>query len=156
LSLAVLGELQNLVGELTKRTELRGVFLKSGKPGMFIAGADLHELGKASGDPKQSQAIVQLGLGVVAGFESLPYPTVAAIEGACMGGGLELALGFDYRICSTHPKTDIGLPEVKVGLIPGWGGTQRLTRVIGPALASELICAGETVNAERARQIGLV
>jgi 3-hydroxyacyl-CoA dehydrogenase/enoyl-CoA hydratase/3-hydroxybutyryl-CoA epimerase/3-hydroxyacyl-CoA dehydrogenase/enoyl-CoA hydratase/3-hydroxybutyryl-CoA epimerase/enoyl-CoA isomerase len=155
LSLAVLAELQALAGELQKRTDLRGLLLRSGKPGMFIAGADLHELGKASGDPKQSQAIVQLGLGVVAGFESLPFPTVAAIEGACMGGGLELALGFDFRIAATHPKTDIGLPEVKVGLIPGWGGTQRLSRVIGPALASELICAGETVKPERARELRL-
>src|ERR1051326_2616908 len=155
LSLAVLRELQGLVGELQKRSDLRGLFLRSGKPGMFIAGADLHELGKASGDPEQSKAIVKLVLDVVAGFESLPYPTVAAIEGACMGGGLELALGFDFRVASMHPKTDIGLPEVKVGLIPGWGGTQRLSRVIGPALASELICAGETVNADRARDLRL-
>ena len=81
---------------------------------------------------------------------------MAVIDGACMGGGLELALGFDYRLAGTQPKTEIGLPEVKIGLIPGWGGTQRLTRLIGPALAAEMICAGETVNAERARELGLV
>src|SRR5262249_3462036 len=69
---------------------------------------------------------------------------------------LEFALGFDYRLASTNSKTDIGLPEVKVGLIPGWGGTQRLTRLIGPALAAELICAGETVKAQRARELGIV
>src|SRR5262249_54842960 len=86
----------------------------------------------------------------------LPFPTVAAIEGACMGGGLEVALAFDYRVCSTHPKTDIGLPEVKVGLLPGWGGTQRLSRLIGPSLAAEMICAGDSANAERAKQIGIV
>src|SRR5262249_60155232 len=91
----------------------------------------------------------------IAAIEALPYPTVAAIEGACMGGGLELAMGFDYRLASTHPKTEIGLPETKIGLIPGWGGTQRLTRLIGPALAAELICAGETAKAERARTLGL-
>ena len=66
-----------------------------------------------------------------------------------MGGGTELALAFDYRICSTHPKTDIGLPEVKVGLIPGWGGTQRLSRLIGPSLAAEMICAGHQVDRQR-------
>ena len=69
-------------------------------------------------------------------MEALPYPTVAAIEGACMGGGLELALGFDFGVASAHPKTELGLPEVKIGLFPGWGGTQRLTRIIGPALAA--------------------
>src|SRR5262249_38893063 len=71
-------------------------------------------------------------------------------------GGLELALGFDYRLAGSHPKVEIGLPETKVGLIPGWGGTQRLSRIIGPNLAAELICAGESVKAERARALGLV
>src|SRR5205085_788506 len=107
-------------------------------------------------DTEENRRLVQHGHQILLTFEALPFPTVAAIEGACMGGGLELALAFDYRICSTHPKTDIGLPEVKVGLIPGWGGTQRLARLIGPALAAELICAGDTVNAERARQLRLV
>src|SRR5262249_19712333 len=87
---------------------------------------------------------------------SLPYPTVALIDGACMGGGLEVALGFDFRLAGTHPKTELGLPEVKVGLIPGWGGTQRLARVIGPSLAAELICAGEAVPARRALELGIV
>src|SRR5205807_7090952 len=78
------------------------------------------------------------------------------IDGGCMGGGLELALGFDYRLAGSHPKVEIGLPETKIGIIPGWGGTQRLTRLIGPALAAELICAGEAVNAKRARDLGIV
>src|SRR5205807_5364494 len=96
------------------------------------------------------------GQDIIAGFESLPFPTVALIDGGCMGGGLEMALGFDYRLAGSNPKVDIGLPETKIGILPGWGGTQRLPRVIGPALAAELICAGEAVKAERARQIGLV
>src|SRR5205085_9308363 len=66
------------------------------------------------------------------------------------------ALGFDYRVASTHPKTELGFPEVKIGLFPGWGGTQRLSRVIGPALATEMICGGDAVKANRAREIGLV
>jgi 3-hydroxyacyl-CoA dehydrogenase/enoyl-CoA hydratase/3-hydroxybutyryl-CoA epimerase/3-hydroxyacyl-CoA dehydrogenase/enoyl-CoA hydratase/3-hydroxybutyryl-CoA epimerase/enoyl-CoA isomerase len=153
---AVLVELESLVGQFAKRTDLRGLILRSGKPGIFVAGADLKELGALRSDPEENRRLVQHGHKILLGFEKLPFPTVAAIEGACMGGGTELVLAFDYRICSTHPKTDIGLPEVKVGLIPGWGGTQRLARLIGPSLAAELICAGDSANAERAKQIGMV
>jgi 3-hydroxyacyl-CoA dehydrogenase/enoyl-CoA hydratase/3-hydroxybutyryl-CoA epimerase/3-hydroxyacyl-CoA dehydrogenase/enoyl-CoA hydratase/3-hydroxybutyryl-CoA epimerase/enoyl-CoA isomerase len=153
---AMLGELEALVEQLKARTDLRGLILKSGKPGMFIAGADLRELGGASPGPEVARQMVQRGLRIIAAIEALPYPSVAAIEGACMGGGLELALAFDYRLASTHPKTEIGLPETKIGLIPGWGGTQRLTRLIGPSLAAEMICTGEPAKAERARQLGIV
>ncbi len=153
---AVLREWQGLLQELEERKDVRGLLLVSGKPGMFIAGADLRELGAAMQDLAAGQKMVQLGLDVIARIENLPYPTVAAIEGACVGGGLELALGFDFRLASLHPKTDIGLPETKIGLIPGWGGTQRLTRLLGPSVAAELICAGETVTAIRARDLGIV
>lgn len=153
---AVIAELEALVAQLRGRQDLRGLILRSGKPGMFIAGADLRELGTSKPEPAQSRAITRRGLEIIAGLETLPYPTVAAIDGGCMGGGLELALGFDFRLAGRHPKTDIGLPEVKIGLIPGWGGTQRLSRIIGPALAAELICAGESVNANRARDLGIV
>jgi 3-hydroxyacyl-CoA dehydrogenase/enoyl-CoA hydratase/3-hydroxybutyryl-CoA epimerase/3-hydroxyacyl-CoA dehydrogenase/enoyl-CoA hydratase/3-hydroxybutyryl-CoA epimerase/enoyl-CoA isomerase len=156
LNQAVLAELEGVVAQLEKRPDFRGLVLRSGKPGMFIAGADLRELGSGTLTTAQAQAMTCRGLDLLARLEALPYPTVAAIEGACMGGGLELALAFDFRLASAHPKTEIGLPEVKIGLIPGWGGTQRLTRVIGPALAAELICAGETVKADRARELGIV
>jgi 3-hydroxyacyl-CoA dehydrogenase/enoyl-CoA hydratase/3-hydroxybutyryl-CoA epimerase/3-hydroxyacyl-CoA dehydrogenase/enoyl-CoA hydratase/3-hydroxybutyryl-CoA epimerase/enoyl-CoA isomerase len=153
---AVLKELESVVFTLGRRQDVRGLIFRSGKPGMFIAGADLNELGAALADPLQTQRLTLRGLDLFASFEKLPFPTVAAIEGACVGGGLELVLSFDCRLASNHPKTEIGLPEVKIGLIPGWGGTQRLTRLIGPALAAELICAGETVNAQRARELGIV
>jgi 3-hydroxyacyl-CoA dehydrogenase/enoyl-CoA hydratase/3-hydroxybutyryl-CoA epimerase/3-hydroxyacyl-CoA dehydrogenase/enoyl-CoA hydratase/3-hydroxybutyryl-CoA epimerase/enoyl-CoA isomerase len=153
---AVLGEFEGILGQLQSRSDLRGLILRSGKPGMFIAGADLRELASGLLNAAPSQQVTRRGLDIIAGFEALPYPTVAAVEGACMGGGLEVALGFDYRVASLHPKTDIGFPEVKVGLIPGWGGTQRLSRIIGPALAAELICAGDSVNAVRARELGIV
>jgi 3-hydroxyacyl-CoA dehydrogenase/enoyl-CoA hydratase/3-hydroxybutyryl-CoA epimerase/3-hydroxyacyl-CoA dehydrogenase/enoyl-CoA hydratase/3-hydroxybutyryl-CoA epimerase/enoyl-CoA isomerase len=156
LNQALLGELETLVADLAGRGAVRGLVFRSGKPGMFIAGADLREMGSVPEDPELKRKLVGRGLDVIAAVENLPFPTVAAIDGACMGGGLEFALGFDYRLASTNPKTDIGLPEVKVGLIPGWGGTQRLTRLIGPALAAELICAGETVKAQRARELGIV
>jgi 3-hydroxyacyl-CoA dehydrogenase/enoyl-CoA hydratase/3-hydroxybutyryl-CoA epimerase/3-hydroxyacyl-CoA dehydrogenase/enoyl-CoA hydratase/3-hydroxybutyryl-CoA epimerase/enoyl-CoA isomerase len=153
---AMLGELEAMVAQLKTRSELRGLIFRSGKPGMFIAGADLRELGSAPQDADLARKTMKRGLDLFAAIEALPYPTVAAIDGACMGGGLELALAFDYRLASTHPKTDIGLPETKVGLIPGWGGTQRLTRLIGPSLAAEMICTGEPAKPDRARQMGLV
>jgi len=153
---AILAEFELVLEQLNSRPELQGLILCSGKPGIFIAGADLKELGAAPRNPEQTRILVQRGLNLIAGFESLPFPTVAAIDGACMGGGLELALGFDFRLAGSHPKCEIGLPETKFGLIPGWGGTQRLSRVIGPALAAELICPGESVNAQRAHEIGLV
>lgn len=153
---AVLAELEGVVEHLKQRTDWHGLIFRSGKPGMFIAGADLRELGSIPEDPGLKRAITKRGLDLIAAIESLPYPTVAAVEGACLGGGLELALGFDFRLASTHPKTELGLPEVKIGLIPGWGGTQRLTRIIGPALAAELICAGDSCKPQRAREVGLV
>jgi 3-hydroxyacyl-CoA dehydrogenase/enoyl-CoA hydratase/3-hydroxybutyryl-CoA epimerase/3-hydroxyacyl-CoA dehydrogenase/enoyl-CoA hydratase/3-hydroxybutyryl-CoA epimerase/enoyl-CoA isomerase len=156
LSQAVLCDFEALLAQLRKRSDLRGLILKSGKPGMFIAGADLKEMGTGQGDPESKRRVIRRGLDIIAGLEDLPYPTVAAIEGACMGGGLEFALGLDFRVASTHPKTELGLPEVKIGLFPGWGGTQRLPRVIGPATAVEMICSGDSVKPERARQLGLI
>jgi 3-hydroxyacyl-CoA dehydrogenase/enoyl-CoA hydratase/3-hydroxybutyryl-CoA epimerase/3-hydroxyacyl-CoA dehydrogenase/enoyl-CoA hydratase/3-hydroxybutyryl-CoA epimerase/enoyl-CoA isomerase len=153
---AVIGELESAVGQLAGRTDLKGLVLRSGKPGMFIAGADIKEFAGAKHDPALTRKAVQRGHDLINSVEKLPFPTVAAIDGSCMGGGLELALGFDYRLAGAHPKTELGLPEVKIGLFPGWGGTQRLTRLIGPALASDMICAGEPAKAPRALQLGLV
>ncbi len=152
---AVLGELEQVIGEIELRKDLRGLILKSGKPGTFIAGADLKELGAAEHNPDLARKLVQRGLNLIGRIEALPYPTVAAIEGPSMGGGLELALAFDYRMASTHPKTELGLPETKIGLIPGWGGTQRLPRLIGVAVAVEMIASGEGANAQRAAELGL-
>ncbi|HYV38420.1 MAG TPA: 3-hydroxyacyl-CoA dehydrogenase NAD-binding domain-containing protein, partial [Gemmataceae bacterium] len=152
LSQPMLLEFEQVLGQLKSWTHLHGLTLRSGKPGMFIAGADLKELGSAQPPKEKSRR----GLAIVAGFESLPYPTVAVIDGSCLGGGLELALGFDFRVAGSHPKCQLGLPETKMGLMPGWGGTQRLSRIVGPAVAAEMICRGEPVNARRALEIGLV
>jgi 3-hydroxyacyl-CoA dehydrogenase/enoyl-CoA hydratase/3-hydroxybutyryl-CoA epimerase/3-hydroxyacyl-CoA dehydrogenase/enoyl-CoA hydratase/3-hydroxybutyryl-CoA epimerase/enoyl-CoA isomerase len=153
---AILGEFEQLLAELQRQKDITGLILRSGKPDMFIAGADLKEMGGPRPDPNTIRRVGKRGLDVIAGFENLPYPTVAAIDGACMGGGLELALGLDYRLASTNPKTQLGQPETKVGLIPGWGGTQRLSRVVGPSIAVEMICSGEPIKPDRAVQIGLV
>jgi 3-hydroxyacyl-CoA dehydrogenase/enoyl-CoA hydratase/3-hydroxybutyryl-CoA epimerase/3-hydroxyacyl-CoA dehydrogenase/enoyl-CoA hydratase/3-hydroxybutyryl-CoA epimerase/enoyl-CoA isomerase len=152
----VLAEFEKVLSQLEGQPQLEGLILCSGKPGTFIAGADLRELAQAKPGSDDARGLILRGLNVIARFEKLPCPTVALIDGACLGGGLEVALGFDYRLASNNPKTDIGLPETKIGLIPGWGGTQRLTRLIGPSQAAELICAGESVKADRARQLGIV
>jgi 3-hydroxyacyl-CoA dehydrogenase/enoyl-CoA hydratase/3-hydroxybutyryl-CoA epimerase/enoyl-CoA isomerase len=152
---AIQSEFEQALKQLQSQPKLDGLILRSGKPGMFIAGADIKELGATPSSPEQTRVVVQRGLAIIAGFEALPFSTVAVIDGSCMGGGLEFALGFDFRLAGSHPKCELGLPEVKLGLFPGWGGTQRLPRVIGPALAVEMICSGEPVNAKRARDIGL-
>jgi 3-hydroxyacyl-CoA dehydrogenase / enoyl-CoA hydratase / 3-hydroxybutyryl-CoA epimerase / enoyl-CoA isomerase len=152
---AVLAEFEQIVAQLEARTDLDGVILQSGKPGMFIAGADLKELAMLR-DEATKRVVIQRGLDMIARFEKLPCPTVALIDGACMGGGLEVALGFDYRLCGSNPKAELGFPEVKVGLIPGWGGTQRLTRIVGPSQAAEMICSGEPIKPSRARELGLI
>lgn len=154
-SQAVLAELERTVAEIARLAPLAGVILTSGKPGMFLAGADLRELAQAWRYPELVRQLLERGQALLQRIESLPCPTVAAIEGPCLGGGLEIALAFDHRLVSTHPRTELGLPEVKVGLIPGWGGTQRLPRLIGPSLALEMICTGESITASRAVEIGL-
>jgi len=157
LSLSVIAEFEAILANLKSRQDLKGLILRSGKPGMFIAGADLKELGAADPNkPEIIRGLIQRGLAIPAAIESLPFPTAALIDGPCLGGGLEVALGFDLRLAGTHPKVEIGLPEVKIGLIPGWGGTQRLTRLIGPSQAAELICSGESVRASRAKELGIV
>ena len=154
---AVLQEFGAIQTQLKGRSDLRGLILRSGKEGMFIAGADLKELGSADPkDPATIRKLIQFGLSIVAGFEEMPFPTVVLIDGPCMGGGTEVALAFDVRLAGTHPKVEIGLPEVKIGLIPGWGGTQRLTRLIGPSQAAEMICTGDAVRAKRALELGIV
>src|SRR6202042_2927764 len=110
----------------------------------------------AKPDAALARKLVQRGLDLVAAFENLPFPTVAVIDGACMGGGLEIALGFDFRLAGPNPKWDVAFPEVKVGLIPGWGGTQRLTRLVGPSVAADMICSGDSANARKALELGIV
>jgi enoyl-CoA hydratase/carnithine racemase len=107
-------------------------------------------------DPGPTHELVRRGRDVLAALEALPFPTVALIDGAALGGGFEVALGCDFRLAGTHPKVKVGLPEVKLGLIPGWGGTQRTPRIICPVDGARLVCTGETLSAESAHDVGLV
>jgi 3-hydroxyacyl-CoA dehydrogenase/enoyl-CoA hydratase/3-hydroxybutyryl-CoA epimerase/3-hydroxyacyl-CoA dehydrogenase/enoyl-CoA hydratase/3-hydroxybutyryl-CoA epimerase/enoyl-CoA isomerase len=156
LSQAVQTEFENLLTQLEATPDLQGLIFCSGKPGMFIAGADLKELVSLKPGQLDARALTLRGLGFIGRFEKLPCPTVVLIDGATMGGGTELSLAFDYRLAGTHPKCEIGLPETKIGILPGWGGTQRLPRLIGPSLAADFICTGEPVKAAKARELGIV
>ena len=156
-SAAVIQEFSDCVAELARRTDLRGLVVTSGKPGQFIAGADLKELAAtAHATKEESIEAIARGHRLFNAFSQLPFPTVALINGACMGGGTELVLSLDFRLAADGPQTKIALPEVKIGLIPGWGGTQRLPRLVGVDAAIEMITSGEPVDARRAAEIGLV
>ncbi|MGQ0634043.1 MAG: 3-hydroxyacyl-CoA dehydrogenase NAD-binding domain-containing protein [Planctomycetaceae bacterium] len=156
-SRAVMAELADLVGRLEKRRDLQGLLFQSGKPGQFIAGADLNELGAMPYlPPEQVRTMLAEGHQLFDRLSDLPFPTVALIDGPSMGGGTELALALDERIAADNTETRIGLPEVTVGVIPAWGGTQRMPRLIGLHHAIEMICSGDPVAPRQAAALGLV
>lgn len=157
-------EFESALDSLSSRTDLKGLVLASAKPGVFIAGADLKLLANAPGpnDPAV-RAFIEHGLRVLAKLEALPFPTCAAIDGAALGGGLEVALACDVRVGGTSEKVRLGLPEVTLGLIPGWGGTQRLSRVIGVtfpakclAISAELLTSGKSLDTRGATAVDLL
>jgi len=157
LSAPVFAELAEVVTDLEGRKDLRGLILQSGKPGQFIAGADLGELSALSQvTPEQAAEGVQRGHKMFDRISQLPFFTVAVIDGHCMGGGTELVLSMDQRLLSNNSKAGIALPEVKIGIIPGWGGTQRLPRLIGVDHAIKMITSGATVSGADAIAQGLV
>lgn len=152
----VLDELNGLLHEITHSPELKGLVIYSLKEKGFIAGADVHAF---STFKTSSEAISFLRKGqmVFARIENLSIPSVAMIHGFCLGGGLELALACRYRIASEEKGTVLGLPEIKLGIHPGWGGTVRLPRLIGGFHAlSQVILTGSALSAARAKQLGLV
>ena len=156
---ALLAELERVVSaleaDIAGGREVRLVLVRSAKSDCFIAGADIGEL-LALPD---ADAATRLNVSVQALFdriEALPVPTVAVIDGACLGGGTECALACGYRIATDHSKTRIGLPEVTLGIIPGWGGTQRLPRLVGPEAALPLLVSGRPLSGPEAAEAGLV
>jgi len=156
LSRGVLQELAALVGQLEQRTDLRGLLLKSGKPGQFIAGADLNELAMLSyATQEQLTGMIGFGHQLFSRISRLPFPTVALIDGGCLGGGTELVSSMDDRLVSASSHTQISLPEVQIGLLPGWGGTQRVPRLVGVNQGIEMVCSSEPVSAQKAVAVGL-
>ncbi|PJK12870.1 3-hydroxyacyl-CoA dehydrogenase [Lysobacteraceae bacterium NML120232] len=150
----VLLELEAIVERLAMEPP-RGVILASAKASGFIAGADIKEFAEFDRKGTVGDAILR-GQNVFEKLARLPCPTVAAIHGFCMGGGTEIALACDYRVASSDPGTRIGLPEVKLGIFPGWGGSVRLPRLIGAPAAFDLMLTGRSVNAKAAQALGLV
>jgi enoyl-CoA hydratase/carnithine racemase len=135
----------------------RGVVIRSARPGSFFAGADVERLeGLATLPPAEIERLCDTGRGLLARLSRAAWPSVAVIDGVCLGGGLELALACDLRIATAEPHTSLGLPEVKLGLLPGWGGTVRLPRLIGPGPAVEFAVSGEPVDGPTAALLGLV
>lgn len=155
LSPPIINELESIIDELEKRDDIQVLLIQSGKKLSFIAGADLHVFQPAFKDPKLVKKIIQKGHTLLKKLENLPFPTIAIIHGACLGGGLELALACNYRIVSDHPQTLLGLPEVNLGLFPGWGGTIRLPKLIGLIRSLPIILSGKPVSAIKAWKIKL-
>ena len=156
LNTEVMHGLHAILSELSARDDIRFLFIRSDKPDVFVAGADIREI-EAIDDAADAQRKSGDGQAVLNLLDDLPFPTMAIIDGACLGGGCELALACDYRVASCdNPKTQIGLPETQLGLLPGWGGTWRLPRLVGPMQAVQMILSGKPVDGEKAAKIKLV
>ena len=152
LNAQVIRELDQALGEVRARKETRALIVTGGGEKAFVAGADIAEM--AGLTKEQALAFAAEGQRVLASLEALKIPTIAAVNGFALGGGCELALACDFIIASEKAK--LGLPEVSLAVIPGFGGTQRLTRLLGKAMAKQLIFTGDAIDAARALQLGLV
>ena len=148
-------EFEALLTDIEQDKTLKALIFTSDKEDCFIAGADINMLQQIE-DAEQVYEMCQSMHGMTARIVNLPIVTIAAIDGACLGGGLEMALAFDYRIASTRKSTKIGLPEVQLGILPGGGGTQRLPRLIDLPTALDMILTGKQLNALRAKKVGIV
>jgi 3-hydroxyacyl-CoA dehydrogenase / enoyl-CoA hydratase / 3-hydroxybutyryl-CoA epimerase len=154
LSREVLVELSEMLVRLSQDPRVRGLLVQSGKPDVFIAGADIKEFILLN--PDDASAGSARGQALFEQFARLPFPTIAAINGVCLGGGTEFALACDWRVMSDSPAARIGFPEVRLGLFPAWGGSVRLPRLVGLSTALDLILTSKQLDARRARRIGLV
>jgi 3-hydroxyacyl-CoA dehydrogenase/enoyl-CoA hydratase/3-hydroxybutyryl-CoA epimerase len=154
LSADVMAELDRILDELRAKNP-RGLIIRSGKDSGFIAGADVEEFTKIK-DADDAMRLVKRGWDLYNKLEALPFPTLALVNGFCMGGGVELALACRYRVAVDQPGTRFALPEVTLGILPAWGGVKRLPRLVGPAAALDMLLTGRAVDARRAKRLGLV
>ncbi|HUR47055.1 MAG TPA: 3-hydroxyacyl-CoA dehydrogenase NAD-binding domain-containing protein, partial [Candidatus Saccharimonadales bacterium] len=152
---ATLEELNEHLNFLDRSSGIKGIVVTSAKKNIFIAGADLNALGSIRG-PAELTEYITLGQEVFGRLEALGVPTVAAIHGACVGGGYEICLACNYRVASPDKVTKIGLPETQLGILPAWGGSTRLPRLIGLPKALDIILGGKTVAAKQALRLGMV
>ncbi len=154
LNAAVKAEFEQVFPRLRDDASVKAVVLISGKPDNFIAGADIEEFTRLSAR-EEFERLSREGQEMIQMLDDFPKPVVAAVHGACVGGGLELVLACDWRVISDHPKTQLGLPEVQLGLLPGAGGCQRLPRLIGLSAALGIIMPGKTEPALKAFKLGM-
>lgn len=154
----VVTELDRAMDELMADDEVKAIVITGGGTNAFVAGADIPEIKQLIENPgdgyAEAREFIERGQGVNRKIETSPKPVVAAINGFCLGGGLELAMSCHMRICSDRAR--LGQPEINLGLIPGWGGTQRLPRIVGKGKALEMILTGDMITAQEAYRIGLV
>ena len=153
LSTEVFEELRAALDELA-RTPPKGLVIRSGKDNGFIAGADIEEFTQLK-TVDDATALVRRGWDAFNELAAVPYPTLALVRGFCLGGGLELALACRYRVVVDEPGTRLGLPEVLLGIVPGWGGMRRLPRLAGAPAALDLLLSGRTIDARRAKRLGI-
>jgi 3-hydroxyacyl-CoA dehydrogenase/enoyl-CoA hydratase/3-hydroxybutyryl-CoA epimerase len=152
---ATLAELEQHLAAIEKDSTLRGVLITSAKPAGFVAGADWHAFANGATERALSDW-VNNGHRILTRLSRLRIPTVAAIHGPCLGGGLELALACDWRVAANDTATRFGLPETQLGIIPTWGGSTRLPKLIGLAPALDLIVEARTADAASALALGLI
>jgi len=153
LSAEVLVELNEALDQFDREPPT-GLIIRSGKPNGFIAGADVDEFGEVK-DEAGALAIVRRGWDTFERLAGVKYPTLALVKGFCLGGGLELALACRYRVVIDEPGTRLGLPEVLLGIVPGWGGIKRMPRLMGAPAALDMLLTGKTIDARRAKKLGL-
>jgi 3-hydroxyacyl-CoA dehydrogenase/enoyl-CoA hydratase/3-hydroxybutyryl-CoA epimerase len=153
LSAEALDEFRSILGDLAQAPP-KGLVIRSGKDSGFIAGADIEEFERVK-TVDDAIAIVKRGWDTFNELAATSYPTLALIRGFCLGGGLELALACHYRVVIDDPSTRLGLPEVMLGIVPAWGGMRRLPRLVGAPVALDLLLTGRTIDARRAKKLGL-
>ncbi len=154
---ALSAEVMAEFGQILDQLDLyqpKGLIVRSGKAAGFIAGADIDEFSQLD-TPEKGRALVARGWDLFNRLAAVPYPTLALVRGHCLGGGLELALACRYLLAVDEPGTKMGLPEVMLGIFPGWGGMLRLPQRVGPAAALDMMLTGRTLDAQRARKMGL-
>jgi len=152
LTTPLMSELDKVMGELAGNDDIKAIII-TGSGSLFVAGADIKEIASISSS-QQGEALARGGQAVFDKIEQLKKPVIAAITGFCLGGGMELAMSCHMRIAGDRAR--MGQPEINLGIIPGFGGTQRLSRLVGKPKALELILTGDMINAQEAKALGLV
>lgn len=152
LSVPIVEYMGTLIDEVENDPNMHCLMITGGGPKSFIAGADIGQLVKMS--PEESRYSIEVGHKLFSRIETLGIPVIAAVNGYCLGGGLEIAMCCDIRVCSANAK--FGLPEINIGMIPGWGGTLRLPRLIGESRAKNMMLRGKMITSQEALDYGLI